>query len=503
MVWVGSIAILIGLWVTYDLMQRKHAILRNFPIIGHFRYWLENIGPELRQYIVTSNNEERPFSRDQRSWVYASSKKQNNYFGFGTDNDLEMSPNYLIIKHSAFPINDVRPGEPDYDPAYSIACAKILGKSRGRKHAFRPTSVVNVSAMSYGSLSGPAVEAINRGCAIANCLHNTGEGGVSQHHRHGGELVWQIGTGYFGCRTPNGGFDESRFLETVGHSKIRAIEIKISQGAKPGRGGVLPAAKVTSEIAAIRGIPIGKDCISPSAHRCFHDVDSMLDFVERLAEISGLPIGIKSAVGQLDFWFDLAMSMQSGTRGVDFINIDGGEGGTGAAPLVFSDHVALPFKIGFTRIHNIFAQHGLRDRIVFQGAGKLGFPQTAGLAFALGCDTINVAREAMLSIGCIQAQRCHTGHCPTGVATQNWWLQKGLDPTHKASRLANYVVTLRKEILDLCHACGKPHPSQLGVDDFEIVDACFQSRSVAECFGIDRVVTGEAMDDLAAAKAIG
>jgi glutamate synthase domain-containing protein 2 len=356
--------------------------------------------------------------------------------------------------------------------------------------------VINVSAMSYGSLSGPAVEAINRGCAIAKCLQNTGEGGVAEHHKHGGELVWQIGTGYFGCRTPDGKFDESRFLETLGQCRVRAIEIKISQGAKPGRGGVLPAAKITPEIARIRGIPLGKDCISPSSHQSFHDVDSMLDFVERLAEISGLPVGIKSAVGQLDFWLELAAAMQSGNRGVDFINIDGGEGGTGAAPLVFSDHVSLPFKIGFTRIHNIFAQHGLQDRIVFQGAGKLGFPQTAGLAFALGCDMINVAREAMLSIGCIQALRCHTGHCPTGVATQNWWLRKGLDPTHKSTRLANYIVTLRKEILDLCHACGKKHPSLLGFDDFEIVDECFQSRSVAECFGIDRNVLKPRMDHL-------
>ena len=489
MVWGLSLAILIILWITYDLLQRKHAILHNFPIIGHFRYWLEAIGPELRQYIVTSNNEERPFSRDQRSWVYASSKRQNNYFGFGTDNDLELSPNYLIVKHVAFPINDAAPGDANYDPNHAIHCAKVLGGYRQRKRAFRPQSVVNISAMSFGSLSAAAVEAINRGCALAGCLHNTGEGGVAAHHRHGGELIWQLGTGYFGCRDVQGKFDESRFLDTVASAPIRAIEIKLSQGAKPGRGGVLPAAKITAEIAEIRGIPQGRDCISPAAHQCFHNVDSMLDFVERLADFSGLPVGIKSAVGQLDFWIQLAETMQSGSRAVDFINIDGGEGGTGAAPLVFADHVSLPFKLGFARVYAEFAKRGLHDKIVFQGAGRLGFPQVAGLAFALGCDTINVAREAMLAIGCIQAKRCHTGHCPTGVATQNWWLQQGLDPTLKAARLANYLVTLRKEIMELCHACGKTHPAQLDVTDFEIVDECFQSRSVAECFGVEITAT--------------
>lgn len=485
MIWAAIISVLLVLWIAYDLLQRKHAILHNFPIIGHFRYWLENVGPELRQYIVTSNNEERPFSRDQRSWVYASSKRQNNYFGFGTDNDLELSPNYLIVKHSVFPLNDPPHGDANYDPNYAISSAKVLGGFRQRKHAFRPNSVVNISAMSYGSLSGAAVEAINRGAALAGCLHNTGEGGIASHHRHGGELVWQLGTGYFGCRNGHGKFDESRFLAALASAPVRAIEIKLSQGAKPGRGGVLPAAKVTREISEIRGVPQGQDCISPAAHQSFHDVDSMLDFVERLAEISGLPVGIKSAVGQLDFWVQLADAMQSGNRGVDFINIDGGEGGTGAAPLVFTDHVSLPFKLGFTRVYREFARRGIHQHVVFQGAGRLGFPQLAALAFALGCDTINVAREAMLAIGCIQAQRCHTGHCPTGVATQNWWLQQGLDPTLKSARLANYIVTLRKELMELCHACGKTHPSELDVHDFDIVDACFQARSVAECFGIE------------------
>ncbi len=477
----GAVLLLLAM---YDVVQKKHAILRNFPIIGHFRYLLETIGPELRQYIVTSNNEERPFSRDERSWVYASAKKQNNYVGFGTDNDLEQSPNHLIIKHSAFPLPDIRPDHPSYDSNFSIACPKILGEARNRKHAFRPASVVNVSGMSYGSLSGPAVEALNRGCGLAGCLHNTGEGGISEFHQHGGELIWQIGTGYFGCRDEAGKFNLTRFKECVERNSVKAIEIKLSQGAKPGLGGMLPAAKITPEISRIRGIPMGKDCASPSGHSVFHDADTMLDFVEMLADESGLPVGIKSAVGESQVWADLARLMDTTGRGVDFITVDGGEGGTGAAPLVFSDHVALPFKLGFTRVYREFFERGIHSNIVFVGSGKLGFPATAILAFALGCDMVHVAREPMLSIGCIQAQRCHTGHCPAGIATQNRWLMRGLDPTHKGARLANYIVTLRKEILQLSRACGVAHPSLVTADQCEIIDEKFGSVTARELFDL-------------------
>ncbi|RMH22535.1 MAG: FMN-binding glutamate synthase family protein [Acidobacteria bacterium] len=475
----------LALVVIYDLVQKKHAILRNFPIIGHLRYMLEAVGPELRQYIVTNNDEERPFSRDQRRWVYASAKGQNNYFGFGTDNDLELRSNYLIVKHSAFPLLDPHPGEPGYDPQYRIPCAKVLGAWRGRAKAFRPRSVVNVSGMSYGSLSAAAVEALNRGAALAGCLHNTGEGGIARHHRHGGELIWQIGTGYFGCRDPQtGGFSRERFLETVAATpNLKAIEIKLSQGAKPGLGGVLPAAKVTPEIAAIRGIPLGRDCISPARHTAFDDVDGMLDFIELLADLTGLPVGIKSAVGELDFWQRLAARITSTGKSPDFITIDGGEGGTGAAPLSFSDHVALPFKLGFARVYRVFAEAALTDRIVFVGSGKLGFPETGLLAFTLGCDLINVGREAMLAIGCIQAQRCHTGHCPTGVATQNRWLMHGLDPSSKAARLANYVTIMRKELLRLSRACGVAHPACVTADHMEILDDQFAGHPVRDVFG--------------------
>lgn len=477
---------LLVLLTVYDLVQTRHAILRNFPVIGHLRYLLEMVGPELRQYIVTSNDEEKPFSRDERTWVYASSKKQNNYFGFGTDNELERSANYLIVKQAAFPLASPAEGESGFDPEHRLPCAKILGGPRGREHAFRPESVIGVSAMSFGSLSSAAVEAINRGVKLAGALQNTGEGGVAPHHRHGGGLIWQLGTGYFGARAADGGFSLERFLETVASAEVRAIEIKISQGAKPGLGGVLPGAKVTAEIAAIRGIPIGKRCISPPSHQAFHDVDSMLDFVELLADRTGLPVGIKSAVGEMGFWVELAEQMASGERGVDFISIDGGEGGTGAAPLVFADHVSLPFKIGFSRVFPVFAERGLDQRIVFIGAGKLGFPISAAFAFALGCDMINVAREAMLAIGCIQAQRCHSGHCPTGVATQNRWLVRGLDRQGKAKRLAHYLVTLRKELLSLCQACGVAHPALLSSEHFEILDGRFGGGTIRDLFGYAR-----------------
>ena len=470
--------------VVYDLSQRRHAILRNFPIIGHFRYILESVGPELRQYIVTNNDEERPFSRDQRRWVYTSSKAQNTYFGFGSDNEMESSPNYLIIKQQTFPLPAPRPDDPDYDPLHGIPCMKILGESRGRAKAFRPSSVVNVSGMSFGSLSGPAVEAINRGVAIADCLHNTGEGGVSVHHLCGGDLVWQIGTGYFGCRDDDGRFSLDRLQEGVErHPTVRAIEVKLSQGAKPGMGGFLPRRKITREIADAREIPMGSDCASPSTHSAFHDADSLLDVVESIADTTGLPVGIKSAVGELTFWTDLARCMATTGRGVDFITIDGGEGGTGAGPLVFSDHVALPFKLGFSRVRRVFDVAGVSEQVLFVGSGKLGFPQEALLAFALGCDLINVGREALLALGCIQAQRCHTNHCPTGITTQNRWLQGGLDPKSKAVRLANYVVSLRRDLLRLSHACGVSHPSRIRPDQLELLDARFGAQTVADLFG--------------------
>ena len=467
----------------HDLLQRRHAILRNFPVVGHARFWLESIGPELRQYVVAGNDEERPFSRDQRRWVYASAKLQNNYFGFGTDNDLEHGSGNVIVHHRTF--GEAQPTHGAVGQEARLPSAKILGGPRGRRHAFRPASVVNVSGMSFGSLSGNAIEAINRGAKDAGCLHNTGEGAVSPYHRNGADLVFQIGTAYFGCRDEDGRFSMPRLKELVDSTPIRALEIKLSQGAKPGLGGVLPAAKVSREIAETRGVPLGVDCLSPSRHAKFHDVDSMLDFVELLAAETGLPVGIKSAVGDLGFWRDLTEVMAHERRGVDFVTIDGGEGGTGASPLIFTDAVSLPFRLGFARVYGEFARRGLHEDVTFIGAGKLGLPDNAVVAFALGVDLVNVAREAMLAVGCVQAQRCHTGGCPTGVATQNPWLAHGLDPVSKGERVANYVRTLRRDLLKVSEACGVPHPALIGPESVEVLDTLSDGRLLGEIYGYE------------------
>ena len=473
----------LGAVAAHDLAQRRHAILRNYPVIGHARFWLERIGPELRQYIVAGNDEERPFSRDQRRWVYASSKLQNNYFGFGTDNDLEHSAGNVIVHHRTF--GRAHPTHGSVGQDARLPSAKVLGAARGRRHAFRPESVVNVSGMSFGSLSGNAVEAINRGAAAAGCLHNTGEGAISSYHRKGADLVFQVGTAYFGCRDEKGRFDLARLKDLVQSAPVRAIEIKISQGAKPGLGGVLPGPKVSREIAETRGVREGVDCLSPARHSEFHDVDSLLDFVELLADATGLPVGIKSAVGDLAFWQDLAATMEQEDRGVDFVSIDGGEGGTGASPLIFSDAVSLPFRLGFARAYAEFARRGLHEDVTFIGAGKLGLPDNAIVAFALGADLVSVAREAMLAVGCVQAQKCHTGECPTGVATQHPWLAHGLDPTDKAERMANYVKTLRRDLLKVSETCGVEHPTLIGPESVEVLDTLSEGRLLHEIYGYE------------------
>jgi glutamate synthase domain-containing protein 2 len=469
----------------YDLLQRRRAVLRNFPLVGHLRYLLEAFGPELRQYIVTSNNEERPFSRDQRRWIEASSEGRPNVFGFGTDDEMEAVESLVIVKHSPFPAPDPAPGEPGAAPDYAVAAGKTIGAAHGRPGAFRPASVVNVSGMSFGSLSAPAIEALNRGAAAAGCLQNTGEGGLSPAHRHGGELIFQVGTGYFGCRDERGRFSLERLRERVAEAPVRAIEIKLSQGAKPGLGGLLPGVKVTPEIAACRGVPVGEDCVSPPSHSAFSDVPGLVEFVEEIAAATGLPVGIKSAVGAGEFWEELAERMADSGGGPDFLTVDGGEGGTGAAPLAFADHVAFPFKIGFAHVYSTFARAGLAEDVGFIGSGRLGFPDSALFAFALGCDMVNVGREAMMAIGCIQAQRCHTGRCPTGVATQNRWLTRGLDPELKSSRAANYLVTLRAELLSLARTCGVPHPALVTADHFQIVSERFGTAPLREVFGYE------------------
>jgi glutamate synthase domain-containing protein 2 len=480
----------------HDLLQRRHALLRVYPVLGRLRFMLEKIGPELRQYWFSPDKAERPFDRTERNWIYQSAKGQPNTFGFGTESDLETRGNYLVIRHAPFPHPSPKPGQPGAAPDFVLPSMKVIGEHRGRRGAFRPQSAINVSAMSFGALSAAAVTSLNRGAKLAGCMQNTGEGGLSDYHLNGGELIFQIGTAYFGCRDKDGNFSLDHLKETIGRGPVRALEVKLSQGAKPGLGGLLPAAKMTKEIAEVRGVPADQDCVSPAGHSQFRDADELLDFVEMLAAETGLPVGVKSAVGEDRFWSELASLMSSTGRGVDFVTIDGGEGGTGAAPLVFTDHVSLPFKLGFSRVYSAFVREGLEKRVTFIGSGKLGLPEAALFAFALGCDMVNVAREAMLAIGCIQAQICHTGRCPVGVTTQNRWLQRAIRPGDKAERLAHYVIALRGELYSLSRACGVAHPSLVTADHLEILDERFGAISVRELFGYEEGWGAAEADDV-------
>ena len=449
-----------------DIFNKEHTIKHNFPVIGHFRYLLESIGPELRQYIVANNREELPFNRRQRSWIYASAKSENNYQGFGTDQD-QHEPGFVFVNPTMIPFSLAADHPNRKDPSF-CPCAKIIGENR-RAKPFRPASIVNISAMSFGSLSARAVASLNKGALKANCYHNTGEGGLSPYHSNGADVVFHFGTAYFGVRDQQGKFSIEKLKELVDNNPfIRAIEIKLSQGAKPGKGGVLPAKKITAEIAAIRNLPVGKDVLSPAHHTAFSTIEELVALIERIAKATGLPVGIKSAVGKLVMWRQLVGIMKATNEGPDFITIDGGEGGTGAAPPSFSDHVALPFTYAFAKVYQLFLEQGLTDRVVFCASGKLGLPANTLKAFAMGADVVNIAREAMISIGCIQAQICHTNRCPSGVATQNKWLQNGINVPLKTERFYNYIKTLRKEIIEITHSAGYEHPSQMNMRDIDV-----------------------------------
>ena len=465
--WWAWILIVLAIVALRDITQRPHTISHNFPIVGHIRYWFESIGPEIRQYFVANNREELPFNRIERSWIYASAKKENNYEGFGTDRDI-YAHQHIFINNAMMPYQ-VGKEHPNSINKSFLPCAKVMGAYNKRRKPYRPASVINVSAMSFGSLSAKAVESLNKGVQMADAYHNTGEGGLSPYHSHGGDVVFHFGTGYFGVRTEEGGFSMEKLKQLVEENPfIKAIEVKLSQGAKPGKGGVLPGAKITKEIAEIRGVEVGKDVLSPPNHKAFSNVPELMEFIEEIAEATGLPVGIKAAIGKLEEWEALADIMLETGKGPDFITVDGGEGGTGAAPPSFADHVSLPWVYGFSDLYRLFQKKGLTERIVFIGSGKLGFPAKAAMAFAMGADCINVAREAMMSIGCIQAQICHTNRCPSGVATQSKWLQNGINVPLKSERLAQYFRTFRKEFVEITHAAGYEHPCQFQMSDIEV-----------------------------------
>ncbi len=465
--WMWLLIALVLVAIRDVLLQKKHTISHNFPIIGHIRYFFESIGPEIRQYFVANNREELPFNRIERGWIYASAKKENNYEGFGTDRDI-YAHQHIFINNAMMPYKLPENHPNKINPNF-LPCAKVMGAYNKRKKPYRPASIINVSAMSFGSLSAKAVESLNRGVKMAGAYHNTGEGGLSPYHSNGGDVVFHFGTGYFGVRTNDGRFSMEKLKQLViDNPFIKAIEVKLSQGAKPGKGGVLPGAKITKEIANIRGVEVGKDVLSPPNHSAFSNVKELLDFVEDIAENTGLPVGIKAAIGKLNEWEELADIMLKTGKGPDFITVDGGEGGTGAAPPSFADHVSLPWVYGFSDLYKVFQKRNLTNRIVFIGSGKLGFPAKAAMAFAMGVDCINVAREAMMSIGCIQAQVCHTNRCPSGVATQNKWLQNGINIPLKSVRLAQYFKTFRKELVEITHAAGYEHPCQFTMKDIDV-----------------------------------
>jgi len=493
-IWILIVLVIIAI---LDVFQKRHSISHNFPIIGHFRYMLEKIGPELRQYLVANNREELPFNRIERGWVYASAKHENNYEGFGTDRDI-YAHQHIFINNAMMPFK-IAENHPNAIDKCFLPCAKVIGQYNKRKKPYRPASIINVSAMSFGSLSAKAIESLNKGVEIAGSYHNTGEGGLSPYHSNGGDVIFQIGTGYFGVRDKNGNFSMEKLLQLVDNNPfIRAIEIKLSQGAKPGKGGVLPGEKITEEIAKIRGVEIGKDVISPPNHKAFSNVSQMVDFIEAVANKTGLPVGIKAAIGKLNEWSELADIMNATGKGPDFITVDGGEGGTGAAPPSFADHVSLPWVYGFSDLYKLFKDKGLSERIVFIGSGKLGFPAKAAMAFAMGADCINVAREAMLSIGCIQSQICHTNRCPSGVATQSKWLQNGINIPLKSERLAQYFKTFRKEFIEITHAAGYEHPCEFKMSDINInVDDHYLSKELDKTYKYEKtIVPFTTMQDL-------
>ena len=433
---------------TYDVVQKKHSILRNYPVLGHMRFLFEGIRPEIRQYLIESDADEEPFSRDQRSLIYQRAKGEEDKRPFGTRQRV-YDAGYEWLTHSAVPtqIDDtdfrVRIGGPDCAHPYNA-------------------SIFNISAMSFGALSANAIVALNRGAAEGGFAHDTGEGGISRYHRQsGGDLIWEIGSGYFGCRTSDGRFDPDRFREQAADPQVKMIELKLSQGAKPGHGGMLPGAKISPEIAEARGVPMGVDCVSPAAHPEFSTPLEMMEFIARLRALSGAkPVGFKLCIGHRREFMCMVRAMLESGVVPDFIVVDGNEGGTGAAPVEFADHLGMPLVEGLTFAHNTLRGAGLRDRVRLGASGKLVSSFSILKAMALGADWANSARGFMFAVGCIQAQACHTNHCPVGVATQDAGRARALDVDSKSRRVAQFHANTLHAIAEMTAAAGLTHPSQ-------------------------------------------
>lgn len=435
-----------------DLTQKHKALRRNYPITAHFRYLFESIRPEIRQYFLEDNDEAKPFSRNQRSLVYQRAKQETDKRAFGTQLDV-YAPDYEWINHSIAPSKIESPN-------FRITIGTHQDGSCTQPYS---ASIFNISAMSFGSLSANAILALNKGAKEGGFMHDTGEGGISRYHReHGGDLVWEIGSGYFGCRNADGSFSDAQFAENARASQVKMIELKLSQGAKPGFGGILPGAKVTTEIAAARGVPLGEDCISPPYHSTFSTPIELLEFIAKLRRLSGgKPTGFKLAIGHPWEFFAIVKAMLQTRIVPDFIVVDGSEGGTGSAPVEFSDHVGTPMQEALILVHNTLVGTGLRSQIKIGASGKVISAFDIARTLAMGADWCNSARGFMFALGCIQSLSCHTDHCPTGVATQDPTRQKALVVSDKSARVANFHKNTLKALADLLSAAGLTHPSQL------------------------------------------
>jgi len=433
----------------FDIFQHKQAIRRNFPVIGHGRYLLEAIRPEINQYFIESNWDGMPFNRERRSLIYQRAKNVTDTLPFGTQVDV-YAEGYEWINHSLAPL----------PPSHEAPRVKVGGKDCKQPYS---ASVLNISAMSYGSLSKNAILALNKGAKLGGFAHNTGEGGLSPYHLEpGGDIIWQVGTGYFSCRDKDGRFDPERFKERAAHPQVKMIEIKLSQGAKPGHGGILPGRKVTPEIAAIRGVALGKDVLSPPGHTAFGSPTGLLEFVAKLRELSGgKPVGFKLCIGKRREFFSICKAMAATGIKPDFITVDGGEGGTGAAPLEFSNSVGTPLNDGLIFVHNALAGANLRDGIRIIASGKVATGFAIASKLALGADLCNSARGMMFALGCIQALRCNNNTCPTGVATQDPELVAGLHVGDKATRVASFHRNTVHAFMEVIAAAGVQDPSAL------------------------------------------
>ncbi len=467
--WALVIAAGIAAIGTLDLLQKKSTLRRNYPVLAHFRFGLESIGPEMRQYFIESDIDETPFSRQQRALIYQRSKSVRDTRPFGTLHDV-YSVDYEWINHSlapaAIPSDDFRI---DIGPT----CAKPYS-----------ASVFNISAMSWGALSAAAIRALNEGARRGKFYHDTGEGSISPYHlENGGDLVWEIGSGYFGCRDDKGDFDPGKFAVAAQREQVRMIEVKLSQGAKPGHGGVLPGAKVTQEVAATRGVAPGVDCVSPAKHSAFSTPVGLLEFVAKLRELSGgKPTGFKLAIGHPWEWFGIAKAMQETGLLPDFIVVDGAEGGTGAAPSEFIDHVGVPMHEALMLVHNTLVGLDLRDKIRIGAAGRIVSAFDMARTMAMGADWCNAGRGFMFALGCIQSLSCHTDKCPTGVATQDPRRFKQLDLADKATRVHNFHQNTVHALRDLLCAAGLDHPGQLGPEHILRRVSPIEVRSLAAIY---------------------